>query len=273
MCRSARFALFLIAVSFATAAIATETVAGSAEVQADAPATGSFTLELSLAQILGEAQAAGLKAIQSPDQPVSWEVFVPEAYNPARPPGLLVYISPIQSGRVPQDWERILEARNLIWVSANKSGNQVHVQRRALYAVIAPTLIQADYQIDPERIYLTGMSGGGKMASMVAVDHAHIFKGAVYNCGVEFWDAKPRRLEQVKANRYVFVTGEYDQALRPTRRVHGRYRKAGVLNSKLMVIDGMGHENPPWREMDEALAYLDGDTPGPDAPDPGAAGQ
>ena len=64
----------------------------------------------------------------------------------------------------------------------------------------------------------------------------------------------------MKANRYVFVTGEYDQALRPTRRVHGRYRKAGVENVKLMVIDGMGHENPPWREMDEALAFLDGDT-------------
>ena len=72
---------------------------------------------------------------------------------------------------------------------------------RALYAVIAPTLIGADYQIDRSRIYLTGMSGGGKMASMVAVDHAHLFKGAVFNCGVEFWDKKPARLEQVKETR------------------------------------------------------------------------
>ena len=224
-------------------------------------ATGSFRVQRTLTEVLGEAQAAGLKAIQAPDQPISWEVFVPEDYDPTRPPGLLVYISPIQSGRVPQDWERVLRARNLIWVSANKSGNQVNVQRRALYAVIAPTLIGADYRIDRSRIYLSGMSGGGKMASMVAVDHAHIFKGAVYNCGVEFWDSTPRRLEQVKANRYVFLTGEYDQALRPTRRVHGRYRKAGVANIKLMVIDGMGHKNPPWREMDEALAFLDGEAP------------
>ena len=209
--------------------------------------------------MLGEERAADLTAIVALDRPVSWEVYVPEGYDPADPPGLLVYISPIQSGRIPDNWERVLESRNLIWVSANKSGNQVHVQRRALYAVIAPTLIGADYQIDQSRIYLTGMSGGGKMASMVAVDHAHLFKGAVYNCGVEFWDKKPQRLEQVKANRYVFVTGEYDQALRPTRRVHGRYRKAGVENVKLMVIDGMGHENPPWQEMDEALAFLDGE--------------
>ena len=236
-------------------------VGASTAAVADTPAIGAFVIERTLTEVLGEERAAGLAAIQPADRPVSWEVYVPSGYDPADPPGLLVYISPIQSGRIPQDWERVLEARNLIWVSANHSGNQVNVQRRALYALLAPTLIGADYRIDLSRVYLTGLSGGGKMASMVAVDHAHIFKGAVYNCGVEFWDSKPQRLEQVKENRYVFVTGEYDQALRPTRRVHGRYRKAGVTNVKLMVIDGMGHENPPWREMDEALAFLDGETP------------
>ncbi len=236
--------------------------AGSAALAAaSAPETGGFRIEQSLAELLGEQRAAGLAAIQSPNQPVSWQVYVPPSYDPADPPGLLVYISPIQSGRVPKNWERVLDSRNLIWVSANRSGNQVHVQRRALYAVLAPSLIGNDYEIDRSRIYLTGLSGGGKMASMVAVDHAHVFKGAVYNCGVEFWDKTPPRLEQVKANRYVFVTGEYDQALRPTRRVHGRYRKAGVENVKLMVINGMGHTNPPWQEMDEALAFLDGELP------------
>ena len=156
---------------------------------ADAPATGAFEIQRTLAEVLGEQRAAGLAGIQPPDEVVSWQVYVPESYDPGRPPGLLVYISPIQSGRVPQDWERVLEARNLIWMSADKSGNQVHVQRRALYAVIAPTVIGANYAVDRSRVYLTGMSGGGKMASMVAVDHAHIFKGAVYNCGVEFWNS------------------------------------------------------------------------------------
>lgn len=246
-----RIAIWLLAALWTGAAAASSAT--------DGPVTGTFEIQRTLAELLGERRAAGLAQIQPPDQPVSWTVYVPDGYDPDAPPGLLVYISPIQSGRIPNDWERVLKARNLIWASANKSGNQVNVQRRALYAVLAPTVIGQDYQIDPSRIYLTGMSGGGKMASMVAVDHAHLFKGAVYNCGVEFWDSKPARLEQVRANRYVFVTGEYDQALRPTRRVYGRYRKAGVDNVKLMVIDGMGHENPPWREMDEALAFLDGD--------------
>lgn len=218
---------------------------------------GRFELSRTLTQVLGASGANSVGAIFPPERPVSWEIFVPPGYAADKPPGLLVYISPIQSGRLPQGWEGVLQKHNLIWASANQSGNQVAVQRRALFAVIAPTLVEQDYVIDRERVYVTGMSGGGKMASMVATDHAHIFKGAIYNCGVEFWDVEPRRLEAVKANRYVFVTGEYDQALRPTKRAHSRYRKAGVTQVKLMVIDGMGHENPPPREFEEAIEFLD----------------
>lgn len=231
----------------------------SAGSQAEAaPPTGSFELERTLTEVLGEASANRMSVIFPATEPVSWEVFVPPDYDPENPPGLIVYISPTQSGRLPDRWDQVLSAQNLIWVAANKSGNQVPVQRRALFAVIAPTLIEQGYVIDRERLYVSGMSGGGKMASMVATDHAHIFKGAIFNCGVEFWDATPRRIDAVKSNRYVFVTGEYDQALRPTRRVHGRYRKAGVSQVKLMVIDDMGHGNPPPAEFEEAIEFLDG---------------
>lgn len=220
--------------------------------------TGVFELTRTLNEVLGEAAARSLSAIHPPEQPVSWEVYVPPGYDPAEPPGLLVYISPTQTGQVPERWDRVLAEHNLIWVAANKSGNQVAVQKRALFAVIAPTLIEQGYAIDRQRLYISGMSGGGKMASMVATDHAHLFKGAIFNCGVEFWDAKPRRMDEVLANRYVFVTGEYDQALRPTKRVYGRYKKAGVTKVKLMVIDDMGHGNPPPREFEEAIEFLDG---------------
>ena len=243
-----------------------------AGVQGGEPKLGAYQLERTLTDVLGEQRAAGLSGIWPPDRPVSWEIVVPESYDPASPAGLLVYISPLPHGRMPPRWEKVLAAKNLIWVSANKAGNSVNVQRRALFAVIAPTLIRSAYVIDPQRIYVTGLSGGGKMASMVATDHANLFKGAIYNCGVEFWDRHPpRRFEEIKQNRYVFITGEHDQARRPTRRVHGRYRKAGVTGVKLMVIPGMGHENPPAKEFAEAIDFLDARLGPASAPAPASA--
>ena len=102
------------------------------------------------------------------------------------------------------------------------------------------------------------VSGGGKMASMMATEYPHVFRGGIFNCGVEFWDRRPPRFDLVRENRFVFVTGEHDQALRPTRRVYRRYDKAGVPHIKLMVIPDMGHENPDAEHLAEALEFLDG---------------
>jgi poly(3-hydroxybutyrate) depolymerase len=147
--------------------------------------------------------------------------------------------------------------KNLIWIGANQAGNSVNVQRRALFALMAPSVIRQSYAVDGERVYVTGLSGGGKMASMISAEYPHVFKGAIFNCGAEFWDRPPPRFEELKANRFVFVTGEHDQALRPTKRVYRRYEKAGVPNIKLMVIPGMGHENPDAEHLEEALGFLD----------------
>lgn len=224
----------------------------------EAPQTGVFRITASLAEVVGADTAENAAEIIAPDKPISWQVYVPPDYDPEDPPGLMVYISPTRSGDMPRGWQTVMDDRNLIYVAANKSGNRALVARRAVFAMVAPTLIGKRYRLNRERIYVTGLSGGGKMASMVATDHAHLFKGAIYNCGVDFWDEHPpRRFDEIKQNHYVFVTGTLDQALEPTRKVHAQYLRAGVENSKLMVIRDMTHRNPNRYDFDEAVAYLD----------------
>jgi poly(3-hydroxybutyrate) depolymerase len=220
--------------------------------------TGKYQLSSSMLQVVGESTARHTEKLIAPDELLTWEIYVPENYRSDNPPGLMVYISPTPSGEIPRDWETVMEDRNLIWVAANESGNSVIVARRAIFAMIAPTLIQKQYKVDTARVYLSGLSGGGKMASMVATDNAHLFKGAIYNCGVDFWQRDPpQRFEQIKQNHYVFVTGTFDQALEPTKKVYKQYRKAGVENIKLMVIRNMTHRNPNRFKFSEAIEFLD----------------
>lgn len=221
------------------------------------PQTGEFVLGLRLGDLVSETAAAHVASVIAADERIEWQVYVPPSYDPARPAGLLVYISPTPSGEIPRGWKSVLDEHNVIWIGADRSGNTELVARRVLFAIIAPTAIRRQYQIDAERVYLTGLSGGGKTASMVATDQAQLFRGAIYNCGVEFWDKEPERLELIRQNHYVFVTGTYDQALKPTKRAYRAYRKAGVLNSLLMVIPKMTHRNPDSYEFEDALEYLD----------------
>ena len=224
---------------------------------AGAPQTGDFVLGLRLAELVSEETAARLADVQPADELIEWQMRVPPNYDPERPSGLLVYISPTPSGEIPRGWAAVLDQHNVIWIGADRAGNNELVARRILFALLATSAARERYAIDERRIYVTGLSGGGKTASMVATDQAQLFRGAIYNCGVEFWDKEPERIDSIRQNRYVFVTGTYDQALRPTKRAYGAYKKAGVTNSKLMVVRNMTHRNPDSYEFEEALRYLD----------------
>ena len=151
-----------------------------------------------------------------------------------------------------------MDEHNLIWISANKSGNRVLVPRRVLLATLAIMVAERSYAVDAQRLYISGFSGGGKIASMVATDYAQTFKGGIFICGVEFWQVeRPRYFEYMKSNHYVFLTGDYDQALEPTKQVFRAYRRAGIESTKLMVVRNMGHTTPKYSDLAKAIVFLD----------------
>lgn len=220
--------------------------------------TGSFTITLSPGKLLGEA-AQKVASVIPVDEPISWEVYIPESYGAESPAGIVVYVSPSQSGRPPRGWTSVMDEHNLIWIGANKSGNRVLVSRRVMKAILALNAIQQEYVLDETRIYVAGFSGGGKTASMIATDYADTFDGGFFVCGVEFWNVdEPQHFKAIQSNRYVFLTGERDHALEPTKRVYRKYRDAGVPHIQLVIVDDMGHDNPPRREISRAIEFLDG---------------
>ena len=158
----------------------------------------------------------------------------------------------------------MLDEKNLIWIGANYSGNRVRVARRVSLALLATALADRDYRIDASRIYVSGFSGGGRTASAVAPEYAQIFRGAIYICGVNFWNArKPKRLDQVRDNRYVFLTGKKDFNRAETRRVHRAYQRADVEKVLLLEVAGMDHRMPPVEDLATAVTFLDaGSIPG-----------
>jgi len=260
--RRARHRPRMGAISLLVTLSAVHAIAGAEDAR-----TGDFVLETAVPELVGEEAAARIDPLIPADETVQWVTFVPRAYDPSKPPGLLVYISPTQSGRIPRGWKDVLDAHNLIWLAARRSGNREHVGRRVLLATLGVAMARKHYEIDDGRIYISGLSGGGKTASMVATDYPQLFRGAIYNCGVEVWDVDmPRYIEQMRQNRFVFVTGTHDQALEPTKRAYQAYLDAGIEHSKLMVIRNMTHRNPGRYDFEEALGFLDSGLPAVEEP-------
>ena len=222
------------------------------------PPRGEVSLSATAHELLGDTSDALFGSALDPEEVIEWELYVPADYDPGSPAGLLVFISPTDSGRMPRRYQPVLDEKNLIWIGANHSGNRIRVARRISLALLATALVDRDYRIDASRVYVSGFSGGGRTASAVAPEYAQIFRGAIYICGVNFWDGrKPTKLDQVRDNRYVFLTGNKDFNRAETRRVHRAYQRADVENVLLLEVAGMDHRMPPVEDLATAITFLD----------------
>ncbi len=219
---------------------------------------GQFEVTFTTAGLMDPATKDTVSEFMDIHEDITWKMYVPKTYDPSVPAGLMVYISPSDKGWIPKRWQSVFNDENLIWISANASGNEVIVAKRMIYAVLAPQIATASYEIDTDRIYLSGFSGGGKVSGMVAVDFANLFKGAIYICGAEDRiDESSEMFSQVKKNRYVFLTGSDDFNRDQTHKIYRRYESAGITNIEYIKVPRMAHANPDTRYFLKAINFLD----------------
>ncbi len=219
---------------------------------------GGFDVRRTAAQLADQLSMESMSEFFDADDEITWRMHVPKSYDPNKPAGLLVYISPTPDGRMPRSWQPVFDEENLIGIGADQSGNNTIIKKRMLLAALAPYVAAEGYEIDRDRVYLSGFSGGGKVASMASILYANLFRGAIYICGAAFWSKfSPPLLSQSMSHRYVFVTGGRDFNHALTKDIYKEYERAGMANINLMIIPGMGHSMPDTEYFREAIQYLD----------------
>ena len=204
----------------------------------------------------------------------SFQLVVPKEYNPAEAWGVLVWVDASDNPRLPPGWEQVLATRKLIYVSALRSGNPRDIFDRIRMAVHANVGMRERFKVDPRRVYVSGFSGGARVASMLGVAWADMFTGAIPFMGVNFYTDislpngkvyPPSYIphEDVleiarKRCRYVLVTGEKDFNKPETQAVfeHG-FQKERFAYTKYLEIPGHGHSTPPAQWLEAALNLLE----------------
>jgi pimeloyl-ACP methyl ester carboxylesterase len=245
-------ALAMLPIVFCTAWVLQPAFAQSAAF----PATGEGRLERSIEQLRGAGSAVARSELFDSTAAVAWTVYWPNNES-GQPPGVLVYVSPGSAGYLDPRWRESLDRANLALVSADNSGNEVLSAQRMALAVLGLDVLRSERPIDAERVYVSGFSGGGQVASTLAALYPDLFRGGIYICGADYWQEDYRTdLDRLRKNRFVFLTGTKDFSRHSVRVVYGRYVKAGVDQSRLMIIPRMGHEHPGAADFAAALDYL-----------------
>jgi len=230
-----------------------------------------------LAVLLKRFQYAPKKPVTDYDLSAeSYLAYVPADYKPDKSYGLFVWVNSGDSGAVPGDWKAVFDKRHLICIGANKSGNERPVWARFGLALDAAHNMKKMYALDADRIYISGVSGGGRIASDLAPTYPEIFSGGFYIVGVNYFrdvpaSAKPGSFYQTffpppprdallldkKERRFVFLTGEHDMNRDSTHDTYNAYKQDGFEHCLYIDVPGMGHANPKADDFEKGILFLD----------------
>jgi hypothetical protein len=211
----------------------------------------------------------------------SFDAYVPPKYDGKKPFGLLVFISPGPKGGVAGfdrdgGWRKSLDEREIIWIGPNNAGNNRPPLMRLSLALDAAHNAAKKWKIDPERVYIGGVSGGGRCTSMLLMGFPDVFRGGYSIIGADFFRHlkspekgglyqgvfKPptgKNLALAKQRRFVLLTGDNDANREQMRIIHKTLAKEGWKNTFYFQVPEMGHVPPNGEWFAKGLNALDGE--------------
>jgi len=219
-------------------------------------AADSDTVEQSVtpAELFPPAQAKSLAYTLDPERRITYRVRVPPG---AAPHGVLVFVSPRDDAGLREGWAEVLDRRNIAWIAAEDFGNDRRTSQRVLVALLALKQLQRTLPLDRDRLYIGGMSGGGRVASQALARFPGFFSGALCIVGADYVAPESALLPELATKRVVFMTGDGDFNRREMRSVYSRFLDAGVTHAHLIDLEDFDHQYPDADQLDAALELLD----------------
>ncbi len=173
-------------------------------------------------------------------------VYVP-ATMPAKGYAVLVYVSPWEEAVVPKDWIVDFDQHGMIFVVAANAGNDAKIlDRREPLALLAAQNILQRYRVDPDRIYVGGLSGGSRVALRIALGYPDLFRGVLLNAGSDTIGDATRPIPPAdlfhtfqESMRIVYLTNKGDS-------LHVSWDLASKHSLQEWCVFDVHTENAPW---------------------------
>jgi hypothetical protein len=211
----------------------------------------------------------------------AYTYFVPPSYASSESDfGLIVWVAPeVSAGiriiptRLPK-WLDAMEKHKLVWVEPRGAPNESHSVWRIFAAMESVRHAKRRYRIDPDRVYIAGLSGGGRISSHASVFFPDVFDGCFAIVGCNYYRDVPAGKNRVypgfwtnpdaaiirrarQDGRFVLLTGSEDFNHPSTRAAYEEFVKDGWAHVTYLEVPGMGHSFPDGDWFEKGIVALD----------------
>lgn len=197
---------------------------------------------------------------------------LPASYDPRTPAPLLIWINAGDSGRPPATFSAALDELGAICAGADNCGNERQPAERLQIALDLIATVRERCLIDPDRVYATGISGGGKIATILWAGCPEFIRGCIPIVGTgwcadipigggkvwpkQFGPPTPGAMKLLLTQRLAPITGPADFNYEPIKAYMERAAQDGI-SVRIFDVPGMGHELPSPDEFAAALRWVD----------------
>jgi hypothetical protein len=189
-----------------------------------------------------------------------YDLFVPANYSAKQSWPLVLYISPGDDPGAFQQLEPACRQLGMLLAAPYGAGNSCPQRRRVRIVLDVLDDIRRHYRIDPDRTYISGFSGGGRIACGIGFSLPEYFGGVMPICAAGDLRQEPWLRQRVIDRLSVaLVSGESDFNRGECERWRGPVLRDVGVRTRVWVVPKLGHSVPAATVLQEALGWLEED--------------
>ncbi len=196
--------------------------------------------------------------------------YCPEDYDGTQPYGIYIHISP-GGGAINPDagYQKMMQKYHLVYASMNGTSNDDADMRRLAITLDALAQLRKDYNVDENRVYVGGTSGGGAEATMAAFLYPDDFCGSLNSVRsfsvtssscLPFASGSDISKSARKKLPFAFISGPGDMNYPYMPDKEQNFLDNG-FKAKFFDIPGMNHETASAETFDMVMVWIEDKNP------------
>ncbi len=191
-----------------------------------------------------------------------YELYVPARKDRKKALPVIVFVS---ASPGPAGWKqlgKLCKARGFLFAAPRGAGNDCPPKKRVRIVLDVLDDVRRNYPTDPDRTYLAGFSGGGRIACAIAFALPELVGGVMpIGASGDLREEPWLRHRAIDRLSVALLTGTTDFNLGEVARFRGPMLKGMGVRARVWVQPGLGHAIPGEKVLGEALTWLDEGAP------------
>jgi predicted esterase len=187
-----------------------------------------------------------------------YQLFVPKNYTKDKTWPLVLFVSPGDNPGGWSAWRKACEEQGVLFCAPYGAGNNCPLGQRCRIVLDALDAVRTTHNIDPNRTYVSGFSGGARMACTFGFSLPEYFGGIVPIGGTNPLPKLTYLKHRIKDRLAVaHVAGDTDMNRKEHELFMYPWWKALGITSKLWIVPKTGHALPPPEVLVDVYQWLE----------------